>query len=102
MEQSTTPAQEPSQGSLIPTPIQTPSSLLQSPTALVINEGEGWILFDDDSEAAIDLWIDAYGCETETSEDAVAVIGRFIKGARLGAFVAIDLREFDLKEIVGD
>jgi hypothetical protein len=94
------PAPEPSPVSQTQPPSQEPPPRGQTPLALVINEVEGWILFDDDSEALIDLWIDAFGCETEDSLEAIAVVGRYSRGPSVGGFVALDLRDFVPQEVI--
>lgn len=65
----------------------------------MVSEQESWILFDDDTEADIDIWIDAYGCETTSSEDAIAIVGRYSSGPRVGQFCLIDMRDFIQKEL---
>lgn len=64
----------------------------EQPKSLVIDLDEGFILFDDDSEALIDMMIDAFGCETEEFEHAVAIVARFSTGEDAGRFTIVDLR----------
>lgn len=79
------------------------TSEIQQPTpepdAVLINYDEGYILFDDDSEALIDLYIDAFGCETEEVDEAVALVGRFSKGPLVGKWCAIDLSQFERRNL---
>lgn len=70
-----------------------------SPEALAINYEEGYVVMDDDSVALVDLYIDAFGCETEDPKEAAALVARISDGAHAGRWIAVDLSYFVEAEV---
>lgn len=70
-----------------------------APEALAVNYDEGYVVMDDDSVALIDLYIDAFGCETEDPKEAAALVGRISDGEFAGNWITVDLSQFVEAEV---
>lgn len=66
----------------------------EPPEALAINYGEGYVVMDDDSVALVDLYIDAFGCETDDHHGAAVLVARISDGEFAGKWITVDLSQF--------